>query len=371
MGLKGQIIILVIFVGLLGLLYKSNDQYNYLIDYINLYGTRDLVFHNEDYEKYDVFIVSEVHGVNLNYDVKWELLKDLHHKKGLNTLLLEVSYTSGYLLNEYLHTGDEKLLETVFSFYRGSTFYTRDEVNFFKKLYEYNMYFPIEKRIQVIGIDLEHSEESVQLYYQYRKNTEEDIDHFIEENIKVRNEFYITGDFTLRERRMYENILFVKELYGFDSCFLQFGANHGFLEETSDNYKSLGYYLNYDLYSPYQKRVLNIMLFYQNSEYLETIYINQKLYFRINTLTKNYHMINLDNINTSLIMVKLDYDISPFTQELIDLHQSKKLNKGVTTDYYQYLILIKNSEASMPLDKGLLLTKPEILKKILKLGKHN
>lgn len=370
MGLKGQLILLIIFVSLLGFLYEKNDEYKEALEYINAQGNTNIVLHDEDYQNYEFFIVSEIHGVNLNYQVKWELLMDLYNKKGVNALLLELSYTSGYLLNEYLKSGDEKILEKVQSFYRGSPFYTLDEFNFYKKLYEYNQTLPVDKRIQVIGIDIEHSDESVKLYYQFNDDNDARIIEYIKQNTDIRDEFYKTRYHSLREKRMYENILFLKEMYGIDACLVQLGAKHGFLEETSDNYKSLGYYLDKKEDSPYRNRVLNIMLFYQNSQYLESTYFKGELYYKINTLTKSYRKI-LINSNSSLTIVKLDYENSPFKNKLIDLHQSRKLKVGATTDYYQYIIFINNAEASLPLDKILILTKGEILKKILKLGKHN
>lgn len=134
--------------------------------YKNLEKTSSKVnmdYSQEDYEKLSVdlkdnkvFLAGELHGIQENYTLRLNLMMYLNENAGVNYYLAEMGYSSSYFLNKYLSTGDEKYLFVVANSIVGSYDYSLDDVNFWRSLYKYNQGLPEEKRIKVIGLDIEH-----------------------------------------------------------------------------------------------------------------------------------------------------------------------------------------------------------------------
>ncbi|HEY8364751.1 MAG TPA: hypothetical protein VIK84_04185, partial [Haloplasmataceae bacterium] len=331
----------------------------------------------EDLTNHDAFIVSELHGFHENANIKYAFLTYLHQKKEVNVYLAEISFSSGYLINEYLHTGNEDLLKLVFSFYQGSSFYTKEEYHFYKKLYQYNQKVGKDKAISVYGIDIEHSLDSALYFYQYYTSNKVEINdilnksysdpllNHLKKNIINYHEFYDTMDFQEREKYMYQNYLFLKDIYSINTFFSQLGVKHGYCDILSNNYQSFAYYLNHDEASTVKDRVLSLMTFYKASFILESLTYKEKIIYHKKILKSSYVHNDLDIFQEKFTLINLKQNNSPFSSELIWYDLTENNSDKVTTDYYQYIILIYNSLACEPLDyKNTISTYEIILKEI-------
>jgi hypothetical protein len=69
--------------------------------------------------------------------------------------LCEYSYSEACYFNEYLKSGNIKILADVFKPIKGTFAWNIDDYNFWKELYKYNKGLPKDKKIHVVGIDLE------------------------------------------------------------------------------------------------------------------------------------------------------------------------------------------------------------------------
>jgi hypothetical protein len=61
-----------------------------------------------------LFLLGEAHGFAAPQELDFQLLKHLNEKAGVTHYLAEVDYSQAHFLNEYLRTGDERLLRYVF-----------------------------------------------------------------------------------------------------------------------------------------------------------------------------------------------------------------------------------------------------------------
>lgn len=104
----------------------------------------------------EVFFIGEVHGVSENYQFTLKLLKELNNKYGLKNFIAEVGYSSAWMLNSYIESGDEQLLETVLEGSTGTFFGTQDSEWFLRSLRVYNLSVPDTQRIKYDGLDLDH-----------------------------------------------------------------------------------------------------------------------------------------------------------------------------------------------------------------------
>ncbi|MFA6939827.1 MAG: hypothetical protein WCQ54_02445 [Clostridiaceae bacterium] len=107
---------------------------------------------DEDIVKSDVILTGEYSNVSKNYQVKLSLLKYLNKKYNVRYLLENISYSQSSLLNEYLKSGDVSKLDFVVP----GRIDLKEFNDFCNKLKEYNDTLPESKKIIVIGINLEY-----------------------------------------------------------------------------------------------------------------------------------------------------------------------------------------------------------------------
>ena len=86
-----------------------------------------------------------------NLKLELKLLKYFHQNHGVNTLLLEFGNVTGWLVNEYIVTGEEKLEKAL------KINFSKNFVNYFKEIKKYNDSLPKADRIKVVGIDVQRS----------------------------------------------------------------------------------------------------------------------------------------------------------------------------------------------------------------------
>ena len=109
-------------------------------------------------QKYQFFFTAEQHWRSINTQLQFAFLRYLHQHANVRNLIVEGGYSYGFLVNEYLKTGDQRLLKKVIN---DIPVCPDDQLGLFQKIYRYNQQFPEEEHIQVTGIDIEHSPEIV------------------------------------------------------------------------------------------------------------------------------------------------------------------------------------------------------------------
>jgi cytochrome c553/erythromycin esterase-like protein len=99
---------------------------------------------------YRVFFTGENHMFrSSNRKLQLKMFKYLYDKAGVRTLFIELGYARGYLMNEYIQTGDS----TIYNILKTYSFDIYSE--FYKDLQEFNETLDSNQKIKVIGIDVE------------------------------------------------------------------------------------------------------------------------------------------------------------------------------------------------------------------------
>lgn len=98
----------------------------------------------------NLLIIGENHGSAVGSIIYPSLVKYLHKKSGLNTLLIEFGPSEAYFYTKYLETGKEKHLN--YTLYAGGVKGWREA---WRELYAYNK--TLKKPLQIIGIDFDRT----------------------------------------------------------------------------------------------------------------------------------------------------------------------------------------------------------------------
>ena len=105
---------------------------------------------------YDVFFTGESHGLAYNHDLEVKILKYLYYNAGVRVFLIESGYASAAIYNTYVQGGSEGLLTEVFNELKGTFSWTKEQYDRWKNLRSWNLSLPESERITVIGIDIDH-----------------------------------------------------------------------------------------------------------------------------------------------------------------------------------------------------------------------
>ena len=336
----------------------------------------------------------EAHGIALNEDLDLALLRYLHKTAGVRVYLEETSYATSRLLNRYLDTGDERVLDSIMQRFYPTLGWTKENRAFYVNFRKWNLTLPEKERVHIVGLDVEHRR-SVALHYlaeaakanggrttpgriaemvgKLRRIEQETSGKKVEQFIGAltsdvaahRDEYgALLGDgifdfelvagnlrrtmeaqtrpeqrfMELRERVMYDTFLKVYPRLGGAKCYGRWGAAH-IMQRRVDFGESLAVKLN-RRDSPVSGKVVSIYGLYENSEALTQDY--GKVPANSNdALAKPFSAASAG----PLTLFKLTAGDSPFRHELF----SFMTGKGVLTDYLQYVILIKNAPASQVL----------------------
>ncbi|MDV3429629.1 MAG: hypothetical protein LIR50_21975 [Bacillota bacterium] len=380
---------------------------------------------DEDIKKNDVILAGEYSGVSKNYLVKLSLFKYLNEKHGVRYLLEDIGYSQAYFINEYLKSGDESILKSLYLNavgygYRtgGTEFDYKESYDFWKKLRKYNLSLSDDKRIFVIGIGFESQEWTILKYINLllpEREPPEEIKSFIKafrDKCKEKNELEKNMDKILKSSKKPEEIdkeiikssqkieekdkeigksiqkiqknletnpgLYEKYLGAgyFDFNFI---VNNVFIDSSGGIY-SFGPEL--DMYSKFKKiyfnlpmgkyfgqfnmeqvyqniplnvanqnefasflngsgspvagRVLSIAYAYENSKAISSLADDAKA-------AESFDVDILKNISKSdTTLFKLNGDKSPFAAKAYLVIAKDDMH---TTDYFKYILLIKNSKA--------------------------
>ncbi|MDD4402467.1 MAG: erythromycin esterase family protein [Desulfitobacteriaceae bacterium] len=321
-----------------------------------------------------VILGGESHAIQKNYDVRFGLLTGLHQQYGFNYFLCEIGYGFSGLLNQYLATGNKDILIRLSNQSKGTAVWCFEFEEFWERLYEYNRQLPEDQRILVFGVDVEHQRETAIDYIRtlngveqlpldfnrlksgyylekilqdlednpetYANALEEDLFHFeiVIRNLIATRQFYATEDNALRERTMYENFLKIYAHYPEGKFFGQFGMEHVFQENCQTFLDGIDRFamLLMSCDSPVQGKVLSIPYYYLNCQMSNwsNHYAHEDAY---NTL-EAYKIHALAQADYTLF--RLNGDASPFREQP---YMVPNPYHGVTTDYFQYVLVIKDS----------------------------
>lgn len=366
----------------------SNESYlekNYGI--INLNNTNN--YSDLDILKYklndkEIILTGEVHGVKSNKMLEMKLMKYLKQKINIKYYLMEVPYSQAYILNKYLETGDEQILNTYFKCCENTTRYTVDEYNFIKELYEFNKQFDDNNKIHVVGIDIEMYKQSSYYYLKdvfgyenlssklkstlssssnlsdlryaclefineidknksYYENIlqEEFINAYnVLDNIITYCDANTNSDATMtrkiREDAIYNNFKFVHNIlddgkyFGqFGSLHLEYNVNSGDIENQNDILHGFGFILRND--SQYKDKVLSISYAY-------------------NKCNQIYKLLSSPGFSKE----ELNYNNDDFSQyndcECYIFDINNKNSPFAKSSYLDYIVLFNGSDALKPLD---------------------
>lgn len=115
---------------------------------------QSLGFLDEELDRYSFFFTAEEHWQSINQPIAYRFLIYLHQQAKVRNLILEGGYSYGFLIDQYLQTGQEGLLlRAIYD----TPVCPVNQMQFYKQLYAYNQSLPEKERIRVLGVDVEHS----------------------------------------------------------------------------------------------------------------------------------------------------------------------------------------------------------------------
>jgi hypothetical protein len=121
-------------------------------DTVELYsdGFEGLGLLDEEVQKYKVFITGENHTYTESNARLWlKMIKYLHENAGVRNVMFEYGYSYGFLVNEYLKTGDTTLFASI------DQFAYIEYSDALADLKEYNDSLPEDEKLHFAAIDIE------------------------------------------------------------------------------------------------------------------------------------------------------------------------------------------------------------------------
>lgn len=379
--------------------YKSVDKYlkrNHSdLNLADEYDFSGLEILSKDIKDKKIILAGELHNLAENHIVELKLLKYLQKEIGVNYYLAEVGYADAYFLNKYLESGDETVLKNYFNIYKNQKYYTEEQYKFYTNMYKHNQTLPKEKQIKVIGVDIESKvtydyildvikdKENItnelkvlmDKLKEFNYNSRESHKNILKvlnnltEDIKLNEEKYknifkkdfeefklvlknlkdfstaCTGNIiydNVRDKYIYENFKVIDSKLENAVYFGQWGYFHVFQDTFYSNIdmSDMNYFsslLNKD--EKYRGKILSINYGY----YFEEPQLGHGYSYIDENLFKDY--LNSDSKAT---IFSLNNRKSPFKEKTINPFSTNAVDykNNPTTKYFQYLILIRNSEKS-------------------------
>ena len=364
---------------------------NYSVIYPGDETMEDLSIMDDDLKNSKMFLTGENHGVKANIELRIKFLKYYKERTNFKYYLCELPYSMTYFLNIYLETKDENILDNIYEPLKGTDAWNKDEYDYWGYLYEFNKELPRDDKIILIGPDIEHQPQNAIRFMKYclDKNhvpgtindyveefmnkdniTDEELERFykgikkeltqnenqykellgeyyfkfkhVNDNLVNRLEVYTGNNFNgVRDIKAYENFLSISAHLPKGKYFGQLGLSHIF-QKSFPQISWFGSSLNKEG-SQFKNKVLSVAYAYRNCRYLYP------------TTRRNYES-SIDTLDPSIeefghfidsdyTLFKLNGEGSPFSKELIWPLEHKSPVGGVTTDYFQYLVVAKDSKA--------------------------
>lgn len=379
---------------------EYNAKYAKTIDFEK--GIDNKTFGNADYR---VFLAGEYHAQTKGYQSKKMLIQYLHENQDVDYLICELGMGQGFLLDDYIQTGNEENLIFMMEELEGALAYTQDEYQFWKWLYDYNQQQPENDKLHIIGLDIEFQKKTsargLSLLLDNSVTPAEEIQPLIErikesdgtavkefpqtlekypeqmkevfgenfpwaeqyaKNVAATNQFYDwmeegkTNFHQIRDDKMTDNLFFAMEQLPENAKFFgQFGAGHVLQSETTmdsllkEKNNRFAMQLQEDD-SPVKGEVCSIYLvFLQKSQ---------------SPRSTNYYLMNESEIPVDSFQdyfaqdtfIPLDEKGSPFTrygeEQVQDREGSDNKAAMGLTNYFQKILLLPDSEACEPYQKS-------------------
>ncbi|WP_438444521.1 erythromycin esterase family protein [Gorillibacterium sp. sgz5001074] len=362
-------------------------------------GKSGLSLLDRDVSKNDLILAGEGHAIQANTELQLQLIRYLHEKAGIRYIALEMGYSGASLFNEYLSTGDEALLEQLMSATKGTAHWNRSQADFWQDLHAYNQSLPDGEKLRLVGVDVEHSLGHSSMYLAkllkrqdlpaavkadmdrvnelgrsgsgsygpgeeigrflleatdrnkevYRTLLGEELDGFrLMANNMIRvSEFKKAKDpeaFRIRENAMYQSFVQQMGRLPEGKVFGQFGGDHILQHERSAGREPLASMLSHRTDSPFRGKVLSIPYEYENCRRMDpksgqSVPVLSQV--TDSTLREQLQLVP----GNGPVLFRLSYPGSPYERTPAHLNGT---DQGATTDYIQYLLLIRNSEAALP-----------------------
>lgn len=375
---------------------EYNAKYAKTIDFEK--GIDNKTFGNADYR---VFLAGEYHAQTKGYQSKKMLIQYLHEKQDVDYLICELGMGQGFLLDDYIQTGNEENLIFMMEELEGTLAYTQDEYQLWKWLYDYNQQQPENDKLHIIGLDIEFQKKTsargLSLLLDNSVTPAEEIQPLIErikesdgaavkefpqtlekypeqmkevfgenfpwaeqyaKNVAATNQFYDwmeegkTNFHQIRDDKMTDNLFFAMEQLPENAKFFgQFGAGH-VIQSAIDT--GNGFDERYDRFamqlqeddSPVKGEVCSIyMVFLQKNEDSRWGYSYMEYQSEMPIyLFRNYYAQDT--------FIPLDEKGSPFgrygEEQVQDREGSDNKAAMGLTDYFQKILLLPDSEACEP-----------------------
>lgn len=379
---------------------EYNAKYAKTIDFEK--GIDNKTFGNADYR---VFLAGEYHAQTKGYQSKKMLIQYLHEKQDVDYLICELGMGQGFLLDDYIQTGNEENLIFMMEELEGTLAYTQDEYQLWKWLHDYNQQQPENDKLHIIGLDIEFQKKTsvrgLSLLMDNSVTPAKEIQPLIErikesdgtavkefpqtlekypeqmkevfgenfpwaeqyaKNVTATEKFFELNQsgganaHQIRDDKMTDNLFFAMEQLPEDAKFFgQFGAEHILQSEMittfvlQENYNRFAMQLQEDD-SPVKGEVCSIYLvFLQKSQ---------------SPRSTNYYLMNESEIPIDSFQdyyaqdtfIPLDEKGSPFTrygeEQVQDREGSDNKAAMGLTDYFQKILLLPDSEACEPYQKS-------------------
>lgn len=135
------------------------------IDFTNYEDYSALEIFDDSVKDKKIVLTNEEIGIKENAQIQYKFISYLMDTWKLKYFLVDVGYAEAAIINEYLQTGDESLLESYNNSSMGYAFIGDSKQDMLKKLYLKNSQLPDNKKLNIMGIGINESFQSVDLYF--------------------------------------------------------------------------------------------------------------------------------------------------------------------------------------------------------------
>ena len=158
---SNQLHILIMLVGSIvnmPAMAQDSSTTNYLKqngEKIDIGGNNRFTLFDEVFYQNQVFLLSESHGYDKPQELDFEIFKQLNQKTGVRYYLAEMDASQAHYLNQYLGTGNEAFLKSIYEYWYNQQAQWGCKAGFekWKKMYAYNKTLPSAEKIIVLGLD--------------------------------------------------------------------------------------------------------------------------------------------------------------------------------------------------------------------------
>jgi erythromycin esterase len=346
-----------------------------------------------------MFLIGENHAAAINTQFEFFFICYLHKYAGVNYIFQECPVSAALFENRYLETGDTLILDSLFSQFRGTLAWTKERYEFIKKIRNYNLKQPDNKKLTFVGVDIEHQHLTPIRYIASVSDTAKappeissDLKQFIALkdsnwkdstartkavaslyskliNYQSLSRQYFSSDF-LNVQLVLENMMNATLVYSNkknialrDSCmyatflkiypaltnarfFGQWGQYH-INQGAIDKVFPLAAWLNNEKSSPVRDKICSITILYKDCSKMNPKTFMAESFSNFDDPKGIFDQM----VQNGPAIFKLNNGDSPFNLHFIPLVSEDRYSEfyGVTTQYYQYYLYIKNSSAEHPL----------------------